>query len=76
MEIYVVHAQKARAIISSGHFGLYKNYFSFAFWWGGGGLGVDGNLCCLSSHSRDKLMNRLCGFLVRITDNITCKETN
>lgn len=41
-----------------------------------GGLGVDGNLCCLSSHSRDKLMNRLCGFLVRITDNITCKETN
>ena len=43
---------------------------------GGGGLGVDGNLCCLSSHSRDKLMNRLCGFLVRITDNITCKETN
>ena len=41
-----------------------------------GGLGVDRNLCCLSSHSRDKLMNRLCGFLVRITDNITCKETN
>lgn len=39
MEIYVVHAQKAMAIISSGHFGLYKNHFSFAFWWWGVGGG-------------------------------------
>lgn len=36
MEIYVVHAQKARAIISSSHLELYKNIFFFGFWGGGG----------------------------------------
>lgn len=39
MEIYVVHAQKARAIISSSHLELYKNIFFFLAFGGGGGGG-------------------------------------